>query len=202
MEQCKILPTIVYKQNIQNEFSNEIKSLMETPLEVPKVKKPHGYSTDRYILNSPQYSNIKLFIENAINKYFAEVLAIDGESIITQSWVNANRPNEFAHLHTHPNSFASGVLYLYVNDKNGEIKFHGPSRQNSTINYTLKPKPIKPDVDGEIFSVKTGDLIIFPSFLPHSVPKNTSNETRWSMAFNSLTKNVIGEYETLTEFRF
>ena len=40
---------------------------------------------------------------------------------------------------------------------------------------------------------KAGDLILFPSYLTHSVPKNESNEKRISLAFNYFLEGTLGD---------
>ena len=41
--------------------------------------------------------------------------------------------------------------------------------------------------------VGTGDLLLFPSDLPHMVEPTTSNQTRISLSFNSFPEGVIGD---------
>lgn len=202
MEKCKILPTIVYRKNIENDFSFEIKSLIQNEPVDKNGNQAHHFSINKYVLDSPEYLDLKSHIENLATEYFNDVLQIDGQALITQSWVNANKPNEFTHLHVHPNSFVSGVLYLQVSGENAGIRFHKYQHVSSNTTYTLQPKTTGKDFGSELFEVKSGDLIVFPSYLPHSVPKNSTNDIRWSLAFNVLTKDTIGDLNRLTEFKF
>ena len=46
-----------------------------------------------------------------------------------------------------------------------------------------------------------GSLVLFPSFLPHSVSLNESSKVRKSLAFNSVTSYGIGSEAELTELK-
>ena len=47
-------------------------------------------------------------------------------------------------------------------------------------------------------NIQTGNLLLFPSKLDHSVPKKTTSGTRISLSFNSFVKGNIGDNEKLT----
>ena len=48
--------------------------------------------------------------------------------------------------------------------------------------------------------VVTGDLILFPSIMKHSVEQNdTTDQTRISLAFNTFFFGVLGDYEVSSE---
>ena len=49
------------------------------------------------------------------------------------------------------------------------------------------------------FPVETGQLILFPSSLTHSVETKKGNNTRISLAFNTFVKGTIGNNTELTE---
>jgi len=161
----------------------------------------HYFSVDRYVLDSSRYIGLKEYLEHCTSRYISEVLQIDGDAKITQSWINSNSTGESAHRHVHPNSFASGVLYLSVFGSNANITFHQPMHNSSQTTYTLVPKLLNREGLTKTVDVAIGDLILFPSYFPHSVSKNTTNKTRLSLAFNSLTKETVGDYSTITEFR-
>ena len=51
-------------------------------------------------------------------------------------------------------------------------------------------------------NVEPGMLLLFPSYLPHSVPTNTTNYIRKSLSFNVVPKKGLGVEKHLTEFLF
>jgi uncharacterized protein (TIGR02466 family) len=85
-------------------------------------------------------------------------------------WGNISSFTNFNSIHTHHTNIKklSGVLYLQTPSNSGDIIFHNPL--DLSIAFNVKPKP------------KT--LIIFPSYLPHFVEPNLSQEDRISIAFN------------------
>ena len=88
--------------------------------------------------------------------------------------------------HNHTSSWVSGVLYLNTpnnpDNNEGSISF-------TTSGYKLpnKNKPFE-----KIFKPNPGDIILFPSHLPHSVSKCNTNLPRYSVAFNYFIKGVFG----------
>ena len=49
------------------------------------------------------------------------------------------------------------------------------------------------------FSVKTGDVILFPSSLTHMVETKEGDNTRISLSFNVFIKGTVGNNKNLTE---
>ena len=50
-----------------------------------------------------------------------------------------------------------------------------------------------------LLPIKSGELILFPSTLKHSVPINTSNKNRISLSFNTFVSDKLGSEIELTE---
>jgi uncharacterized protein (TIGR02466 family) len=103
-------------------------------------------------------------------------------------WMNVNKKNDSNTPHYHPNSAFSGVLYIQC-DSSSNIEFthdtlmeHYPFKTNSQIfakKFQLFPR--------------VGRLIVFPSWIKHSVLPNESNNERISIAFNVSQREEYGE---------
>ena len=52
-------------------------------------------------------------------------------------------------------------------------------------------------IDHWNFPVKHGQLVLFPSFLYHKVEKNSGEETRVSLSFNTFINGDINNHNTL-----
>jgi uncharacterized protein (TIGR02466 family) len=142
------------------------------------------------------FSNIKLFIENNIKKYVESIIVPEKDLVfyITQSWINYNARGSYHHSHNHSNSIISGVFYFKANPNSDCIVFD-KGYQDSIL---IKPKLCNwYNSKAWTFPVKTGDLILFPSTLHHSVPVKTDDEYRISLAFNVFAKGNFGEDESL-----
>ena len=110
-----------------------------------------------------------------------------------QAWANVNRSGHGNTVHFHPGSYWSGTFYV---DDGG---IGGGEALGGAIEFTdpRGPAPLMyaPDVKmafdgcinaglGERLYPKTGQLILFPSWLAHSVQSYTGSGTRISIAFN------------------
>jgi uncharacterized protein (TIGR02466 family) len=155
-------------------------------------------SKNNYILNEKPFANIKKELELKVKDYFEKVICPVNTVIpyITQSWLNFTETNQFHHKHAHPNSIVSGVFYINCHETLDKIKFFNESYK------TIKPE-IKDwnlwNSESWWFPVKTGDIIMFPSSLPHAVENKEGTNTRISLAFNVFIKGKIGINEELTE---
>ena len=157
-------------------------------------------SNDNYILNNKAFKNLKEDLDLRIKDYFQKVISPTDAitPYITQSWLNYTETNQFHHKHAHPNSLVSGVFYINCDEQFDKIKFFNE-------NY----KAIKPEVkewniwnaESWWFSVKTGDIILFPSSLTHMVETKEGTNTRISLAFNVFIKGMIGNNKQLTELK-
>jgi len=105
---------------------------------------------------------------------------------IQSSWINVNDKYSYNLKHTHPRSLFSGVYYVQVPEGIcGDIIFH---RENYMLNY-IPPYIVENwnAVNSATISYKpkTGMLLIFPSWLEHSVTTNLTNQDRISISFNT-----------------
>tara|TARA_R110002051_G_scaffold136159_2_gene208883 strand:- start:591 stop:1205 length:615 start_codon:yes stop_codon:yes gene_type:complete len=157
-------------------------------------------SNNTYILNQKVFKNLKTELDLIIQDYFNKVIcsADNITPFITQSWLNYTETNQYHHKHAHPNSLVSGVFYINCDEQFDKIKFY-----NETY------KAIKPAIkkwnlwnsESWWFSVKTGDIIMFPSSLTHSVETKKGNNTRISLAFNVFIKGTFGSNKDLIELK-
>ena len=113
------------------------------------------------------------------------------EIYITSCWANINRRGRAHHDHTHPNNYLSGVYYPKAPKGSGGIVFADPRPQASMIApeftqmtpFTSNVHRVEPEA---------GRMILFHSWLPHSVEANASGEERVSIAFNVMLHGPIG----------
>ena len=69
------------------------------------------------------------------------------------------------------------------------------------IEFPLK-KPTVWNANGISQNVKEGDLILFPSWIPHSVNRNeTKNKERISLSFNTFPIGEMGNYDSATHLK-
>jgi len=101
---------------------------------------------------------------------------------IDNAWININKGLNYNSPHEHPLSAISGVLYLKCNKNSGNIKFESSSLMRHYPLNSYGSKLFQTYIE---YQPKVGDLILFPSWLTHSVLPSLDNEDRISIAFNT-----------------
>ena len=98
-------------------------------------------------------------------------------------WFSVNSYGDHTTLHNHRDSVLSGVFYVDIPDENmGKINFE----RSDDISYFLPPLESYNNFTGEraSYQPETGRVLIFPSWLKHSVDTNRSKKNRISVSFN------------------
>ncbi len=104
---------------------------------------------------------------------------------ITGCWANIAAPGAPHKIHTHPNNYLSGVYYLKVPAGGESITFLDLRPQTMVI--SPRAEHDNPANAGKMtVTIDEGLLLIFPSWLAHSVDANDSDEIRISISFNAM----------------
>jgi len=151
---------------------------------------------DDQILNRSEFSDLKKFIDFNVKKYFNEIICPEGEvePYICLSWLNFTEKGEYHHKHRHGNSILSGVFYINADVEKDKIYFY------NEVYRTIELDPATYNIYNSPswwYPVGTNDLILFPSYLEHSVALLENEETRISIAFNVFVKGQIGNKKSL-----
>ena len=155
-------------------------------------------SKDLYILNKNNTLKNKLL--NCVNKFMKDTLRFSFEVQITTSWLTKTLPNGFSQEHNHTLSFYSGVYYPFKTDNLYKINFLKKDYDFfQTENYVKDFTHINNNAE---FSVPYGTLLIFNSKLRHKVPRNNTNEVRYSLAFNTMPKGLLGSKNSDSQYDF
>jgi uncharacterized protein (TIGR02466 family) len=197
-ELVAIFPTPILISKYPFQFDKEleyINSIQYNERNTDAMGKHSRQSKDSFILDNIELIQIKNFIEEKVNEFARKILGSDKQFIITQSWANKSSNEEFHHEHTHPNSILSGVWYPYVNENHPPLLLHRRDKSNISLRVDVPTIFNQPTMS---VSLKSGELIIFPSTLVHSVLPNQSNKERISLSFNTWVKGSIGEANHLT----
>jgi len=131
-------------------------------------------------------SNLRKLIYNHIDIY-SKNFKLNKKLKLDNLWININGYKDLNLPHIHPNSILSGVFYVKVPKNSGKIRFENPCLdlmesvyQNSIIEYN--------SINSATWSLEPDEnlLILFPSFLKHSVlPNMNKKEKRISISFNT-----------------
>ena len=108
----------------------------------------------------------------------------------SHGWININRKGDFNREHVHPDCHWSGVYYVKTPANCGELRFHNPIAASSMVKsghlLNLTSSNIKTSffLNSIPLDPYEGSILIFPSWLFHSVDPNRSNYDRISISFN------------------
>lgn len=138
------------------------------------------YSFDIFSVPWLQYE-INDSVSSAINFYKNKDLFFDNfileKNIFINSWVNINQPRSKNNIHDHRSAQFSGVYYIQ-SSTTGNLNFINPA------NILSDCSPGSPFVREFSFSPTEGDLILWPSWIPHEVEYNFSDKERINIAFD------------------
>jgi uncharacterized protein (TIGR02466 family) len=193
-----IFPTPIYLAKLNRLFSKkEINFVQKQKNEITK-NEGNFYSKNTYVLEKTVFKNLKNEILFLLKDYYKKIICPKNniEPFITQSWLNYTGLNEYHHVHNHPNSYVSGVIYFNSPKKIDSIKFS--KRRIETISVLTSEYNQFNSFNYDL-PIEAGNIVLFPSSLEHSVKKKEHSNERISLAFNSFLKGKIGCERSLTE---
>ena len=122
------------------------------------------------------------------------ITLIRDSEYITCMWANVNKVGHQHPQHIHGNAFLSGVLYLQLPEGSGKTYFVDPRPAAKVFSFDFKDNPNE-WMGGSNWGPPpaVGDLIVFPSWLPHGVDFATSESDaeRVSLSFNIMPKLTV-----------
>lgn len=186
----QFFPETIGRYRLTRNFTAEELSIINIFLTDTKANAGNRNSNDSFVLNN--LKNLKSFCEFCLNDFTKNIYKINNPSFfITQSWLNLTLRGQYHHVHHHPNSMFSGVLYIkIINSENSDsITFH-KGLGDYRFSYDYSEYNIINSYEWKV-PVFEKELIIFPSSLWHSVNK-TESEERISLSFNSFATTSFG----------
>ena len=105
-------------------------------------------------------------------------------------WVNINGKHHYNEWHIHPFATLSGVYYIkHDGVESGDILFKHPEHpQMAALHWPPEIVEAYNAATSGVVNItpKSNMLLIFPSWMNHSVEANLNNDPRISVSFNSL----------------
>lgn len=193
-EMMNLFATPLYRGNIERGFDDAERGFFQQTLSEPVLAIGNYSSRNKNVLDAVPMQAIREVLQANLDNYFRIVFdtANDCTLQITQSWLTLSRRGESHHPHTHPNSIASGVLYINVAQEDG-INFF---RNDEYTWYELMRKTDNYyNASNYLINAKIGDIIIFPSNVKHGVREVRDDIERVSLSFNSFFNGEMGRTE-------
>ncbi len=102
---------------------------------------------------------------------------------IKSAWAIVNEKDAWNQKHHHSNSDLSAAYYISAYDNCGDIVFYDP-RPAPVHNHPISKSPNNLNATVNSIKPEAGMLVLFPSYLEHSVNPNLSNNKRIVISFN------------------
>lgn len=138
------------------------------------------------------FSRLGNILHNQVGEFGKTLFGEDLRWSMKEMWFNVMETGGFQSIHSHANSFISGVLYLTKPHPTSRIVFTkslgGSEFVFNNFNKNAKIGPFN-GIKWFLPDVSPGDLILFPSYLLHEVPVN-QGEQRISIAFNAIPERL------------
>lgn len=204
-----LFPTPIYTTKLPQHLSTLLPWLYEQEMLSDGIDSSNygDRSKNSYLLNEPNAFELSNFLLSNVKNFGKQLGYVYEEYRFTQSWISVKYPGQHHSAHSHPNSLISGVFFFGESTHDiPAIQFH---KMITGVNVPYISAHKIDDKDNykysqEKFSIgfEPGLVLLFPSSLYHSVPLNNTEKPRFSLAFNTLPKNKLGEEGTLTEFLY
>ena len=184
IKQGSIFPTQFYSVDIFDAVENQKYKdfLLDLSKKNPGTTRSNrgGWQSDTLLWKEetfkPLLEKTVYITQNIIN----DISSNQPEMVIRSMWGNINPKGGMNFTHVHPSGWLSGVYYIQLPEGTNQITFEDP-RPARMMDFQRTCL-----VNDEYFAhnPKVGELLLFPSWLPHFVLPNTSDENRISISFN------------------
>lgn len=184
-------PTPVWASQLENykEINEEmflfIKNKQEEDQQGIKKSNVRGWHSKDFDLDDNIPKKFINFISPLIKNVIDEMNWEDKKQTvkINNMWTIINTGGSANLRHQHGNSTISGAYYVRAPENCGDIVFYDPRPAPVFSHPNVKgPNLLNAQVNG--ITPKEGALVLFPSYLDHSVNENLSKEERIVISFN------------------
>ena len=183
-----MFPSLVWKTQIEAGLRDAMNARMREALDdmrrgAPTLEPGQGWQSAQDLHGREAFRELTACIERSATGILRFLRIGAAEHEITGCWATVLARGASHKLHSHPNNFLSGVYYLHTQEGADTINFHDPRRQTSVI----RPPVVEltgENTDQVVVRVRDGTLLMFPSYLEHSVDANRSDDERISISFN------------------
>jgi uncharacterized protein (TIGR02466 family) len=183
-----MFPTLVWRIELAAQLRKSINSKILAALarmrrDLPPLAPGQGWQSMQSLHEINECRELFVYVRRAVAGIL-RFLQIDYPAFeVTACWATVLSLGAEHKAHHHPNNFLSGVYYLRTRPGADTINFHDPRNQTGIIRPPVAALTGE-NTDQVVVRVSEGTLLIFPSYLRHSVDANSSEEERISVSFN------------------
>jgi uncharacterized protein (TIGR02466 family) len=183
-----MFPTLLWKILVKPELRDAIDAKILATLgsmrcDLPRLEPGHGWQSEQTLHERDEFQDLVACVGKA-TRSILRFLQIGHEAFeITGCWATVLARGAAHKPHSHPNNYLSGVYYVRTHPGADTINFHDPRNQAGVIRPPVVELTAE-NTDQVVIRVTNGTLLLFPSYLEHSVDANASEEERVSISFN------------------
>jgi len=174
--------------DFEEEKETLLKTLKEFKEQTPTKETPRsniaGYQSPSTLQQLEELRPVFEYICQMAFKASADLDFVECDIALTEAWLNVNDSRQCMNSeHVHGEVF-SGVFYLQAPDGSGKLTISNPGINRMWDGCGLVSQ--KNQFTGECIRIEPveGNIILFPSYIPHSVETNDHDEERISISFN------------------
>ena len=183
-----MFPTLLWKILVKPGLRDAIDAGILAMLEkmrrdLPRLEPGRGWQSEQALHEREELQDLVACVSNATRSILRFLQIGDEAFEITGCWATVLAKGAAHKAHSHPNNYLSGVYYVRTPPAADTINFHDPRNQAGVIRPPVVELTAE-NTDQVVIRVADGTLLLFPSYLEHSVDANTSEEERVSISFN------------------
>ncbi len=183
-----MFPTLLWKIAIKPQLRDAIASRILAMLEsmrrdLQRLEPGRGWQSEHALHEREELRELVACVGNATRSVLRFLQIGDEAFEITGCWATVLASGAAHKAHSHPNNYLSGVYYVRTPPGADTINFHDPRNQAGVIRPPVVELTAE-NTDQVVVRVANGTLLVFPSYLEHSVDANPSEEERISISFN------------------
>lgn len=187
-QKLSLFATPIYIKDVENfdEIQKEFQTIYDDHIEKNRFADP--FKDDRLETTDGQWNDIMeeyrpmAFLNelyDSVMDYSSDFKNAPKSIDITQSWMTRMKQHSYCHIHRHSGhggAHLTGVYYFKAEESDAKLFFESPVIEGHCA----------PVGEFDPFAVvpKTGQLVIFPAWLPHGITTQTPDRDRISISFH------------------
>ena len=165
-------------------FLNSVRNFKEKNPQGEQRSNISGYQSPPTLQKEEELRPLFEYVCNMAMSAIQDLNFVESNIFITEAWVNFNDSRQcMNNEHVHSGVF-SGVFYINAPLESGNFVISNPglNRVWDGCNFIKE----KNQFTGEMMRIEPeeGSIILFPSYVPHSVETNNHDDERISISFN------------------
>ncbi len=189
-EVLSIFPTFVWKIQLTSAFGQRVNSsilqaIKQIKPDLAEIPPGGSWQSGQDLHNHEKLVDLVACIDGTAQTVIRFLKVGHNEIEITGCWANINASGASHAIHSHPNNFLSGIYYVSTHPGADSVNFHDPRPQTGIIRPPVTELTSQ-NTDQVVVTVSDGMLLMFPSYLAHSVAPNESDKHRISISFNMM----------------